>query len=104
MISPQLVPGKIATGSYIDTNYTSFNLVAEKLSSSYQLYISTGQKQTTDVKSFTSDLISSAAAAPDATHGASINWWHSYWDRSYIIINPSASSSDAGFQVFNAFE
>ena len=103
MISPQLVPGNTTTGRYIDTNYTSFNLVAQNLSSSYQLYISTGQKQTTDVESFELDLISSAAAALDATHAASVNWWHSYWDRSYIIINPNASSSDAGFQVSNNF-
>lgn len=103
MTSPQLVPGAVVTGKYIDTNYRGYSLVAKKLSRYYQLYISTAQSQTTDVASFQSKLIASATAAPHTTQDASIDWWHSYWDRSYIIINPNASSSDAGFQVFKSF-
>lgn len=33
------------------------------------------------------------------TQDATIAWWHDYWDRSYILINPNASGSDPGFQV-----
>ena len=100
MTSPQLVPGATVTGTYLDTNYTGYSLVPKKLTRYYQLYISTAQNQTTDVASFQSNLVAAATAAQHTKHDASIDWWHSYWDRSYIIINPHASSSDAGFQVF----
>ena len=59
----------------------------------------TSQEQTTNVEDWRSTLVQSVPAAKEADQNNSLSWWHSYWDRSYIIINPNAASSDPGFQV-----
>ncbi|KAK2047260.1 hypothetical protein LZ31DRAFT_611068 [Colletotrichum somersetense] len=99
MMSPQLEPGSITTGTYINTSYTSYNLASSSPSRSFQLYIATGQDQTTNVEDWVSGLINSASLIPTASQTDTIEWWHSFWDRSYIIINPDAPPTDSGFQV-----
>lgn len=99
MFSPQLKPGALGTGKYQNTNYTSYNLVSENVSKSFELYIITAQNQTTDVNTWTSNLVNSASTVVQSSQEDSISWWHSFWDRSYIIINPDAVSTDPGFQV-----
>lgn len=99
MFSPQLEPGAMTTGKYQSTNYTAYTLVSKSLSAKFQLYIATGQEQTTDVSGWTSSLLNSHSSIVSTTQAKSLSWWHSFWDRSYIIINPDAPSNDAGFQV-----
>ena len=99
MVSSQLIPGAITTGKYIDTNFTAYNLISSQVSTSYKISLGTAQNQITDLESWKSELISSTALASEEPQDDSINWWHSFWDRSYIIINPNSSASDAGFQV-----
>ena len=99
MTSPQLIPGAMTTGKYINTSFTAYNLVSSSPVTSYNIYIATAQNQTTDLASWKSALMGTAAAAPDQGQTDSLNWWHSFWDRSYIIINPDAGESDEGFQV-----
>lgn len=99
MTSPQLVPGGTTTGKYINTTYISYNLVPKKQSRSFQLYIATAQTQTHDVGTWSLALIESVALISKTTQAENLNWWHSYWDRSYIIINPDAAPTDPGFQV-----
>ena len=99
MFSPQLQPGAISTGKYLSTNYTSYNLVSDGTSKSFQLYIATAQDQTINVDAWKSSLVNSSSSIANASQDDSISWWHSFWDRSYIIINPDAAPTDPGFQV-----
>ncbi|KAL4981591.1 Six-hairpin glycosidase-like protein [Aspergillus falconensis] len=99
MTSPQLRPGTITKGIYQRTNFTAYNLVPRRLSKTYQIYIATGQEQTTDVNGWISDLIRSARRMRFASQKSTTSWWNSFWDRSHIIINPDAPSTDPGFQV-----
>lgn len=99
MYSPQLTPGETSTGTYLETGFTAYNLVSKANSTSFQLYIVTGQEQTTNVASWTSSLIDSVSTAESTTQANTISWWNAFWDRSWIIINPDADDSDSGFQV-----
>jgi hypothetical protein len=99
MFSPQLKPGVTTTGKYQSTNFTSYNLVSNRAQKSFQLYIATGQTQTAHADKWVSSLIQNATKSAADDHSTSIDWWHSFWNRSYIIINPDAPSSDSGFQV-----
>jgi hypothetical protein len=99
MVSSQLVPGAITTGNYIDTNFTAYNLVSSQVSTSFNISLGVAQNQTTDLESWKSALISLTATASEEPQTDSLNWWHSFWDRSYIIINPDSPTSDPGFQV-----
>ncbi|KAH8901604.1 hypothetical protein GQ53DRAFT_707960 [Thozetella sp. PMI_491] len=99
MASPQLEPGATTTGKYQSTNFTSYNLVSKTAEKSFQLYIATGQTQTVHVNCWISSLVQNASKSVADSHSTSIGWWHSFWDRSYIIINPDAPYNDSGFQV-----
>lgn len=99
MHSPQLKPGAVTRGKYLETNFTAYNLISTRSEKSIDLYIVTAQDQTTDVKKWTSSLIDSISKARYAVHSRTIAWWHSFWDRSWIIINPDSGPSDPGFQV-----
>ncbi|KAJ9132070.1 hypothetical protein NKR23_g11429 [Pleurostoma richardsiae] len=99
MVSRELEPGTTSQGTYQGTNYTSYNLVSKKLSKSFELVIATAQDQTVDVDSWLSSLITSVSSVAGATQAKTLDWWHSFWDRSYIIINPDSPVTDPGFQV-----
>lgn len=99
MYSPQLVQAPLKTGKYLSTNYTGYPLTSKMDSKTLQLVIGTSQQQTVDVGAWTRKLISSTKEDLGASQAYTVSWWHSYWDRSWIIINPEAGNSDSGFQV-----
>ncbi|KAL4924149.1 uncharacterized protein BDV17DRAFT_284890 [Aspergillus undulatus] len=57
------------------------------------------QQQMADVDGWVSDLVDSAKALSDTDQSDTVSWWRSFWDWPHIVINPNASSTDAGFQV-----
>ncbi|KAK4565236.1 hypothetical protein LTR86_003853 [Recurvomyces mirabilis] len=89
----------ISHGKYLNTSYTAFTLASSRSRSSFQLYIGTAQAQTTEIGPWQQNLINKTLQAADRTQASSLQWWHDFWDRSYIIINPDAPSTDSGFQV-----
>ena len=99
MYSPQLGDTSISQGKYLNTSYTAFALSSTQPRSSFRLYIGTAQSQTTVVDAWQDDLINKTLQAVEKTQASSLQWWHEFWDRSYIIINPDAPSTDSGFQV-----
>ncbi|KAK1975702.1 hypothetical protein LZ30DRAFT_807420, partial [Colletotrichum cereale] len=99
MTSPQLKPGSITNGTYLNTSFISYNLASTAPSKSFQLYIATGQVQTAKVENWITGLMNNASLSQTASQADTIDWWHSFWDRSYIVINPDAPPTDPGFQV-----
>jgi hypothetical protein len=99
MHSPQLEQGGTTTGKYVNTTFTSFNLVSKKHCKAFQLYVGVSQEQTLNVNAWKKTLISQANSMVNQVHAATVAWWHAFWDRSYILINPDAPGSDPGFQV-----
>ena len=99
MFSPQLKQGDLGSGFYQNTTFTSYNLVAKHPSKEFQLYIATGREQTIQTDVWVKDLLKKASFIPHASQENSLNYWHALWDRSHIIINPDAPSTDPGFQV-----
>lgn len=99
MWSRQLHPGTVTTGTYGSTNFTAYNLVSNKLATSFKIYIGTAQSPSTNVGQWVHSLIEAASDLETASQESTISWWHAFWDRSYIIINPDAGAEDSGFQV-----
>lgn len=99
MHSPQMHQGGTTTGKYLNTKFTSFNLVSREACKAFQLYIGVDQEQTVNVDAWKTALIAKAESMPSQKHCTTISWWHAFWDRSYILINPNADLSDPGFQV-----
>ncbi|KAH7311079.1 hypothetical protein BKA65DRAFT_543104 [Rhexocercosporidium sp. MPI-PUGE-AT-0058] len=99
MYSPDLVPGETSQGHYINTTFHSWTLQSSQAKSSYHLQIVAGQGQEDSAASFQAKLDSVAQSAGNNSQDATIDWWHQFWDRSYIIINEEAGQSDGAFQV-----
>ncbi|KAH6684467.1 Six-hairpin glycosidase-like protein [Halenospora varia] len=99
MYSPDLVPGNISSGNYVNTTFHAWNLHSQSPKSSYSLQIVVGQSQEESASNFQAKLDSVAQSAGNNSQAATINWWHGFWDRSYIIINENSSSTDGAFQV-----
>lgn len=70
-----------------------------KNSISFDLIVGTAQEQTTQTESWISALTSQTKQAFKASQADTLNWWHEFWHRSWIVINPTAGPSDPGFQV-----
>ncbi|KAL2202166.1 hypothetical protein CC79DRAFT_1280853 [Sarocladium strictum] len=100
MHSPQLKPGKVTTGSYVNTTYKAWPLVSSgRKHKSFNLAIALHQDQADSHREWEKGLKATINKAMKHTQEKSIAWWHQYWDRSYIIINEDAGAKDAGFQV-----
>ncbi|CZS91440.1 uncharacterized protein RAG0_02066 [Rhynchosporium agropyri] len=99
MHSPDLEPGEISSGNYVNTTFRSWKLQSSKAKSSYNLKIVAGQSQEDNAEGFHTKLGSLAQSTANSSHAATMNWWHEFWDRSYIIVNEEAGQSDASFQV-----
>ncbi|ORY05705.1 hypothetical protein BCR34DRAFT_675600 [Clohesyomyces aquaticus] len=98
MSSPDLAPGNVTDGHYVNTNFKAWNLYSKTAKSSYNLQIVIGQAQES-TKTFHASLDSAAKSACNNSQSDTIKWWHSFWDRSYIMINENAGPADGTFQV-----
>jgi hypothetical protein len=99
MHSPQLKPGKLLSGSYVNTTYKAWSLTSSSRKyKSFNVAIALHQEHANNHDQWVKGL-NVVTKAMKNTQQKSIDWWHQYWDRSYIIINEDAGADDPGFQV-----
>ncbi|KAK6851319.1 hypothetical protein PG987_000953 [Apiospora arundinis] len=88
--SPDLKPGNVTSGHYVNTTFKAWNLVASAPKTAFNIGIALYQNQTETHDEWLAKLEEIAGSAINNSQDASIAWWHQYWDRSYIIINEDA--------------
>jgi hypothetical protein len=97
------VKEKITMGRYIDTDYKGYCLVSEKSSEHQSLNIVLCTAQTKDIGQWVDSLqrtITAFRHSSEQEHQRTIAWWHTFWDRSHVVINPdSASATTPSWQV-----
>lgn len=93
-----LVPQNTTYGQYVSTNYTSWNLESSSESSTFNVSIYLHQNQSTSLQAWQSEL-QSLINAPRRNHSDTIDWWHSFWNRSHIVINPNSNEPSVPYQV-----
>lgn len=98
MVSNGLQPGNVTSGQYVNTKYQSWNLVSSAPRNTYNLTIAVHQNQTSSVSEWQAQLEEIVQNASSDT-SPTTDWWHSFWNRSYVLINTNASASDVGFQI-----
>ena len=94
MYSPNLQAGNITSGHYINTTYKSWNLISSSARTSYSLNIAIHQNQTDTLPEFQSQFDNIVSQTSNNTQDATLQWWHDFWSRSYILINPTLGPSD----------
>ncbi|KEY70711.1 hypothetical protein S7711_09879 [Stachybotrys chartarum IBT 7711] len=102
--SPQLRPGNITSGNYVNTTFKGFSLSSTENKKKFDLKIALCQTQADNHDEWMTGLTRIVDSAWNNTREASVAWWHQYWDRSYIIINEHTGSSDLGYQVGKSYQ
>ena len=99
MQSSDLSPSNTTSGFYVNTPFKAYNLVSTTAKNSYNISIVLAQNQTSTLADWQNILDSTVSSAASNSQNVSIAWWHSYWQRSQIIINENAGATDPGFMV-----
>lgn len=91
----------IDEGNYCGTNYKSWTLKSKKSSKHYHFQIVTHIEQTPDINCWKSSLDKNIILAIEQKGNVkkNIEWWNSFWSRSWIITDPMKKSDDYLWEV-----
>lgn len=101
LLGENMIEGNQYSGNYIDTPYKSLSIKSEKKDFEHKIAILLLNEQVDDYASWEMRLLKqSKNIFKDNTWEETKLWWKSFWNRSYISINNTASDSkDKGWQV-----
>ncbi|HEX5155251.1 MAG TPA: DUF5703 domain-containing protein [Parafilimonas sp.] len=102
MIANGMKPVGIDSGKYANTNFQSYSIQTEKPVHEQNIVIALNTEQATDIKTWMDDLtaIKQYAFNTKYAFNKTVNWWHEYWNRSYIHINDADSAMSNNYQLF----
>ncbi len=72
-------------GKYQETDFKGWQLKSEMASKTHSLQIGLQAKQTENISQFLSNLKQPVTSNLQL---ATINWWHNYWEKSFIYLEP----------------
>lgn len=83
------ISGEISDGVYQNTDFRSWSLKSEKTSKTHDLEVLLYTEQTAseEVWKRATAAFQKAQARQKISKSQTENWWHQYWDRSFIVIN-----------------
>lgn len=99
MYGDGLYASGVTSGQYVNSSYKSWNLRSKEARSSFQLTLVAHTNQTAIYSEWERELLAINTSAASNPHDDTISWWHTFWDRSHIFVNPNASISESSFQV-----
>jgi hypothetical protein len=91
-------PAGTTTGKYLDTEYTGWRLQSTVAQRTHKLnlYLHTEQSPTVDKwKSGLQEVIREAAQNNKNAFKRTREWWHEYWNRSFVLIQPGQANPDS---------
>ena len=93
-----LTPQNITSGQYVNTNYTSWSLSSTGPRYTFNLTISVHQNITDSQEDWQTQL-ETLIQAPRRYRSDTLEWWHSFWNRSHIFINADSNATGVPYQV-----
>ncbi len=88
-------------GSYLNTDFEGWKL-SGKPTHSQNIELNLYIEQTRDINKWKQGLqkvISSAKASQQNAFSKTKAWWHQYWSKSFIYVNPGKNQTDTAWQV-----
>ena len=86
------IPAPTSTGAYQGTPFKAWHLVSKQAKKHHHIRLVSHIAQTDKMKDWKRDLNQIAtlvnAQNREEVHASTKEWWHKFWSRSYIIINP----------------
>jgi hypothetical protein len=102
IVCPGLVADGTGDGVYMKTPFKSWKAKTSKQVSKLDLRVLLRVAQDDSVDAWRSELDKLQRAPSDQQK--TIVWWHEFWNRSWVNINPGANPSDNGWQVGRNYE
>ncbi|KAK5150057.1 hypothetical protein LTS14_010422 [Recurvomyces mirabilis] len=99
MYGSGLAPTNVTSDHYVNSSYESWNLQSTQARTTFNLTIVAHTNQTSSYSQWQDELVAIDASASNQGQGPTVDWWNSFWNRSYIFVNPNSSTSDPSFQV-----
>lgn len=90
MFGERMRAGAAGAGSYAGTAYRSWTLVSEAAATEHRLYVclhTDNSPDSADWRRGLDELSQLAAADQETAQRQALQWWHAYWQRSYIVID-----------------
>lgn len=96
-----LSAGKIVYGKYLDTPFKGFSIETGSPRKEIRLNIALATLQTESLAQWKKELNNTIRLYnSDIERRRTLLWWHAFWNRSHVVINPdSASCSSPSWQV-----
>jgi len=82
-------------GRYVDTDFEGWSLKSKTPTRKQDVKIVLFTKQATSVEEWKKELVKveeEASVNENTAHQQSIEWWHQFWNRSFICIDPDRAS------------
>lgn len=102
MEGSNLVPAGSTSGTYVDTDFSGWKLKSKSPArkQSLEIYLFTEQTNTRDDwKSGLNQVVQEAGENRKTSETKTQDWWHEFWNRSFIQIEPGADASKPEWQV-----
>ncbi len=102
--APGMVSAGDGTSKFNNMNTRTYSLKTTKPVKQLDLCIAIRMEQDKSLPQWEEQLSNDAHAAvrnAKADCAAALAWWHEFWNRSYITINPGASDSDLKSEISN---
>ena len=98
MEGTNMKPAGTSSGTYLDTDFKGWKLQSEKAVKSGHLNIYLHNEQATTIDDWKLGLqqtIQQTKGREAIALANSRNWWHQFWDRSFIFINPATATENS---------
>ena len=88
-------------GKYLNTKFTGYKLASNHPNIRHQIDIVFHIAQTKTLHEWEKQLedLKNKNQSAEKAWKENLNWWKQYWNRSYIIINPSKGEGDIGWRI-----
>lgn len=95
-------PAGTYTGNYLNTDFTGWKLQSRKATKTQNIELDLYTTQSAKLSNWQAGLdkvVTDATQSRKAAFTNTINWWHQYWDRSFINIDPGKGPADETWQI-----
>lgn len=96
LVAKNMVPAGNYEGEYLDTDYKGWSLRSKRPASKHemQIYLHVDQSETLFAWQEKLMAIRTEAEKTRNAHRQTQEWWHAYWERSFVVIDPDRPDSD----------
>ncbi len=93
MSGPNLQPQSVTTGRYMDTPYKGWQLSSKQPARNHQLRLTLHTSKAEQWEHWASELMSTHRAHRPTARQQTIDWWHQFWNTSFINIRRQEQDS-----------